>query len=337
MPPFPSCPFEKRHCLTTRELSRKRFRVVSYNILADRYVGNNQFEYCPPHVLNIHYRKHLTIKELKGYKADIIVLQEVDNQYYSSYYKNEFNEMGYKSFYNRKGNCIPEGLLTAFKRDRYRLLEFKHIVFTRELERRKEFSHICQMLDNNSEVKKEFKAQNTSLQVTVLMDQSTKNVTIIGNTHLYYHPNADHIRLIQAFMATTFLNKIKQRLLREHKNVAVIFCGDFNSHFEKSLYGFMTQGTIDPQHNDCLKISPSGDAVIYHKFFLKSASGTPKYTNYTDDYKGCLDYIFIETNKLKVTQNVPVTSPEELEKYEGLPNEYFPSDHLALVVDLEMN
>jgi len=48
-----------------------RFRVVSYNILADLYadseVSRTQlFPYCPPYALSIDYRKQLFLKELLG-------------------------------------------------------------------------------------------------------------------------------------------------------------------------------------------------------------------------------------------------------------------------------
>lgn len=48
-----------------------RFRVVSYNILADLYCDSDfsrqeLYPYCPPYALNIDYRKLLFIKELLG-------------------------------------------------------------------------------------------------------------------------------------------------------------------------------------------------------------------------------------------------------------------------------
>lgn len=48
-----------------------RFRVVSYNILADLYCDsdhtrNELFPYCPAYALHIDYRKLLIVKELLG-------------------------------------------------------------------------------------------------------------------------------------------------------------------------------------------------------------------------------------------------------------------------------
>ncbi|CAG9760881.1 unnamed protein product [Ceutorhynchus assimilis] len=333
---FPQCPFEERHKLTNQRLKGINVRVVSYNLLADRYVDRDQFSCCPPRALGIHYRKQLTIKELKGYNADIICLQEVDEIHYRSYYLQKFKEMGYKTHFNRKGNCIPEGLVCAYDMNRFKTLDYKHLVL-RTAVQRKQFHDVLTLLDYDEEVKQLFLKQNTSLQVLVLEDKNTKNILVVGNTHLYYHPDADHIRLIQAFMTTTHLGNIKNSVIREYKpnNIGIVFCGDFNSHYEKSLFGFMRTGTIDPEHKDCLKISSEGKATIYSKLYLSCASGTPKYTNYTPDFKGCLDYIFVETHRLATTRVIPVASEKELMKYIGLPNEVYPSDHLSLVVDLQ--
>lgn len=51
----------------------------------------------------------------------------------------------------------------------------------------------------------------TSLQVTILQSKILKRRIIIGNTHLYYHPDAAHIRVIQVAMVTTFLDHLRKK------------------------------------------------------------------------------------------------------------------------------
>lgn len=44
-----------------------RFRIVSYNILADRYTADTEsYSYCSPKALAIDYRKQLILKEVLG-------------------------------------------------------------------------------------------------------------------------------------------------------------------------------------------------------------------------------------------------------------------------------
>ncbi|VDP83839.1 unnamed protein product [Echinostoma caproni] len=69
-----------------------RFRVVSYNLLADVYASTaiartHIFRQCPIECLNIRYRLPLILRELLLYKADILCLQEVDVWVFEHYLK----------------------------------------------------------------------------------------------------------------------------------------------------------------------------------------------------------------------------------------------------------
>ena len=70
---------------------------------------------------------------------------------------------------------------------------------------------------------------------------------------------------------------------------------------------------------------------------MDSACGTPKYTNYTIGFKDCLDYIYYQTDNISVTNVVPFPLEEDMEKYQGLPNTVYPSDHIACIADLKWN
>lgn len=78
-----ACTFDNRHLYTAKEVDWPAVRVVSYNILADVYAQtelskNVLYPYCAPYALQLDYRQNLIKKELAGYNADIICLQEVD-------------------------------------------------------------------------------------------------------------------------------------------------------------------------------------------------------------------------------------------------------------------
>ncbi|CAG9825169.1 unnamed protein product [Phaedon cochleariae] len=336
MEEIPNCPFETRHLFTKKELAgSEQFRVVSYNILAERYTSiDDNYSYCSPKYIVFDYRKQLLWRELSGFNADIICLQEVDSIHYHNYLKPKFKEQQFSSTYNKKGNSIPEGLACFFRKSRFRFIEANHIVYGQEISKLRIFKPIWELVKKNEDVKTEFMRVLTSLQVLILQVKGHRNKhLLVANTHLYYHPEANHIRLLQATMATAYINMLKKRYAKS--NISVIFCGDFNSNPSKSLFPFMIQGKIHPSHEDCLKISPNGRALLHHDFYFDSACETSKYTNYTPDYKGCLDYIFIENGKLSIENVVPLPDEEELSKHEGLPNKYYPSDHLPLVVDLK--
>ena len=121
------------------------------------------------------------------------------------------------------------------------------------------------------------------------------------------------------------------------RKVTVMLCGDFNSTPPFGVLEYMTGGSIGENHSDWR--SQEGEEVVglalEHQQKFISAAGTPQFTNYTQGFKDCLDYIFIEEEMLEVEQVIPFPSEEELSQHIALPNIVFPSDHVAVVVDLK--
>ena len=74
---------------------------------------------------------------------------------------------------------------------------------------------------------------------------------------------------------------------------------------------------------------------LHHSLGLISACGYPRYTNFVSGFAGCLDYIYVDRDLLKVARVVPLPSHEDVTLYTALPNVVFPSDHLPLVCELE--
>lgn len=57
--------------------SMGNFTVLSYNILSDTYATSDLYGYCPSWALSWPYRRQNLLREIVGYRADIICLQEV--------------------------------------------------------------------------------------------------------------------------------------------------------------------------------------------------------------------------------------------------------------------
>lgn len=53
------------------------FTVLSYNVLSDLYATSDLYSYCPPWALSWAYRRQNLLREIVGYRADILCLQEV--------------------------------------------------------------------------------------------------------------------------------------------------------------------------------------------------------------------------------------------------------------------
>ena len=163
---------------------------------------------------------------------------------------------------------------------------------------------------------------------------------ILATTHLFFKPDADHIRLLQIGMILRELENIKNSVQQEFSgDFSIMLCGDFNSTPPFGVLEFIQSQKIAENHSDWKSSENPEEHVqdfcLKHSLTLDSACGTPKYTNYTIEFKDCLDYIFYQTEHLKVTNVIPFPSEEELSVHKGCPNVVFPSDHISCIADLK--
>ncbi|KAH1001712.1 hypothetical protein HUJ04_005691 [Dendroctonus ponderosae] len=338
------CPFERRQAFTKENLQGTEFRVVSYNILADLYTDSDYtrevlFPYCPPYALSIDYRKQLFLKEIIGYHADIICLQEVDRKVFKYDLNTALSHLGYEGVLHTKGTEVAEGLALFYNTARFILLDSQKLLFSEEIPRNPVFADIWDRIKENPKLSERILARTTALQVNLLGALESDELLVVANTHLFFHPDADHIRLLHGCLAIRYLQHVVRTVKERYpgKRVSLIFCGDFNSVPTCGVYQLYTTGSIP---GDVIDYSSNPEEAICninmtHPFKLASACGTPKYTNFTVAFADCLDYIFYETAHLKVTQVVPLPSEEELRANSAIPSTVFPSDHVALVSDLK--
>lgn len=75
--------------------------------------------------------------------------------------------------------------------------------------------------------------------------------------------------------------------------------------------------------------------MVTHRLGLINASGLPEYTNYTADFKDTLDYVMASQHCFQVVRVAPFPPESVLCEHIALPSEVFPSDHIAVAVDVE--
>ncbi|XP_064212613.1 2',5'-phosphodiesterase 12 isoform X2 [Tribolium castaneum] len=250
------CPFESRHQFTKEKCSGDTFRVVSYNILADLYCDSDftrevLHPYCPPYALAIDYRKQLFIKEITGYNGDLICLQEVDRKIYNYDLQPLFEQLGYDSDFCIKRGSVAEGLACFYNRERFKCLETFRLVLSDELNTNSLFSDIWAKIEGNKNLTERILNRSTVLQVNILESLENDEVLVVGNTHLYFHPDADHIRLLQGAAIIRYLEHLMDEFRNKYKKrLSLILCGDFNSTPECGIYQLYTTGHVPEDHID---------------------------------------------------------------------------------------
>ncbi|QQP52135.1 2phosphodiesteraselike [Caligus rogercresseyi] len=307
------CPFQKRQETTQNILSHKEVRVLSYNIWRISMQTR------------ITLAKSSSPLELIGYNADIMCLQEVDRKVY-------------------KHDLLPllrKWVSIAYSKPREEtLLKDWHasgegpINVMNELLKGEDptWNDLREVIKAKPDLEDSIMKRKTAFLTVVLQpkENPSRVPLVVGNSHLFFQPDADHIRLLQAEMCLRHFGKV----LSEHKG-HLLFCGDFNSVPSNAVYEYFLGGNISKDHDDWR--SCRGQEVeglsLSHGLSLDSGCGTPQYTNYTQAFKDCLDYIFYDKKGFLVDKVIPFPATEELG--EALPNVYFPSDHLACIVDLK--
>uniref|UniRef100_A0A6G1SPJ1 2',5'-phosphodiesterase 12 n=1 Tax=Aceria tosichella TaxID=561515 RepID=A0A6G1SPJ1_9ACAR len=382
----PTCPFEKRQLHTRDRFSNtNKLRIVSYNILADLYADSDYsrnvlFAHCPPHSLEIDYRRQLLLKEIHGYNADIICLQEVDKKEFSRTYEPYFKlTSGHHGLFNTKGGQVAEGVATFFRVDRFELVDSHRTILSKLIdpsapveedgdskcddltdhpilhdpnstpakELLSKLRNVKVAILKNLELTKRFMNRHTIIQTTLLKAKGVpRNYVIVANTHLYFAPDADHVRLLQGivcvkyleFMKTFYKSMIERLFNEKDAHIYIIFCGDMNSSPDCGLFKLLHEGKVPddlPDWRSNENESVEGLSVETHLRFSSAYQNIP-YTNYTPGFNGWLDYIYYELDGIECESTVPLPDHDDVIANEGIPSDVFPSDHLALIADLKL-
>ncbi|XP_066452663.1 2',5'-phosphodiesterase 12 [Eleutherodactylus coqui] len=333
-----ACTFDERHLYTQRLTEEPVIRTVSYNLLADVYAQTEHartvlFPYCAPYALELEYRHCLIRKELSGYRADLLCLQEVDRTVFSDSLAPALEAFGLDGLFRLKDKQ-HEGLSTFYRRSRFRLCSQHDILLGEALTADPLHQEMLQRLSCYPAAKEKMLQRSSALQVSVFESTTDPSRKIcVANTHLYFHPKGGNIRLLQIAVALSHVRHVAYEL---YPGIPVIFCGDFNSTPSTGMYSFVRDGTISENHEDWTSNGEEEQCnmSLGHPLKLKSACGEPAYTNYVGGFHGCLDYIFIDCDNLDVEQVIPMPSHEEVTSHQALPSVSHPSDHIALICDL---
>jgi 2',5'-phosphodiesterase len=336
-----SCPFETRHLFTMDRLEGRKLRVASYNLLADYYADSEDgrtklFCYCPEYAIKIDYRKQLLLKEIIGYNADIFCMQEVDFKVFDGDMIPFLGEQNMAGVHNKKGTT-PEGVATFYRTDRFELVEHHAMNLGETVKTHPACQELWGKLQGNEKLVERFTDLGTTLQIVVLRSKEfPEKLFTVANTHLYFHPDADHIRLLQFGVSTLVIQDLMAKL--KSADNSLIFCGDFNSTPECGIYKLMTEGFVPEDFIDWRSNEEQAvkNVSLSQPMKMQSACGVPKFTNYTVGFQECIDYIFHQSDKLKVVKVVEMPEEEELSAHIAIPSVVFPSDHIAIVAELEI-
>ncbi|XP_047333891.1 carbon catabolite repressor protein 4 homolog 2-like [Impatiens glandulifera] len=354
-----------------RMSSTGNFTVLSYNVLCDMYATSDSYSYCPSWALSWPYRKQNLLREIVGYGADIVCLQEIQSDHFEEFFGPELDKHGYEALYKKKtaelinGNSasIVDGCATFFRRGRFSHVKKYEVEFNKAAQSltdafipapQKKIS-LNRLVKDNVALIVVLEAKFSNLGVD---NPGKRQLVCVANTHVNVHQELKDVKLWQVHTLLKGLEKIASSA-----DIPMLVCGDFNAVPGSSTHALLATGKVDPSHPD-LAVDPLGilrpssklthnlplvsayssfarpgvgPGLEQHRRRIDASTNDPLFTNCTRDFIGTVDYIFYSADCLMVESLLELLDEDSLRKDTALPSPEWSSDHIALMAEFRCN
>lgn len=322
----------------SKDPSSFKFRIVSYNVLAQCYAKQKQFTKCKPEHLKWDYRKKVLIELLAELDADILCLQEVDN--YDKFWERELGKAGYFGAYKQRNSHLKpklDGCATFFRASKFQLIRNVGL----------ELDHVdsCKGLEGAPS----FETHNVALLSLFAPIGVPRCCFCVANLHLFWDPSYDNLKIAQAKAVVLAAQNLARSL---DVPAPIILAGDFNSVPTSAVYSYLTEEAgflsayaacgsasersvfapttpTTPTRDSSVSVSSTG--LTFGKIMLSKGldpqspefrpmgisqtlfppavslappaiapprSAEPPFTNYRDIFNGTIDYIMVSRSSM---------------------------------------
>lgn len=124
-----------------------------------------------------------------------------------------FSSLNFGGVFTMKGGDVGEGMSCIFNKNKFQLVMSHKYVLAQELSTNSLLSDVWQVVQSNEKLSERILKRTTSCQIIVLDAVDHPKRLVVANTHLYFHPNADHIRLLQA----TIFMRLAHNIYKENR------------------------------------------------------------------------------------------------------------------------
>ncbi|CAM8886209.1 unnamed protein product [Rhodiola kirilowii] len=330
--------------------SASKFRVASYNLLAQVYVKSSLFPHSPRSCLRWKNRSQALLTVLKSLGADILCLQELDE--YDSFYKTNIEGLGYSSIYIQRNGEKRDGCGIFYNTNIVEMvleerIEYNDLVHTIKdatstpdggpASSTKVPSQKDVRADRGdpSDPRVRLKRDCVGIMAAFRLKDPSHHLVVVANTHIYWDPEWADVKLAQVKYLLSRLDTFKNLVADKFEcDPSVIVTGDFNSTPGDKVYQYLTSG--DPSsasHPQCLDELPIPLCSVY----AHTRGREPTFTNCTPDFTNTLDYIFFSlSGRIKPVSFLELPELNSEDVTGCLPNLHHPSDHLPIGADFEV-
>jgi len=330
---------------TETGLEGSKVRVMSYNILAQDYVGSYSelYRLCDQAALDWGVRFEGIKREVIMYEPDIVCMQEVqfssgtDN---STHFKSDlepfFSSHGYSNQVKQKTGAKVDGCVIFYKVDKFKLALVRPVEF-------------------KSDTISALSSDTVGLICKLIPLAVPTTPLVVATTHLLYTVNKEHTRVCQAALFLAELDQIAQTPGGGYH--ATILTGDFNSCAGHPTLQLLLKGHLDYGGHTRLRRVPGhqlyqelglGPAcrfrqtedldqttgTFHHNFGFKSVYPPgPGVSTFQQGWKLVDHVMYSSTNKLKLLSMLSLPTKRNMRKLPKIPSHISPSDHLPLLAD----
>ncbi|KAK4157534.1 Endonuclease/exonuclease/phosphatase [Chaetomidium leptoderma] len=285
--PVPIPPIDRKSIVVQEDVasSLERVKILTWNILCDKFATSSLYGYTPPTALSWDYRKQRIIQELHERDADILCLQEIATDVFREFFSPELAQGGYKGVHwpRPKAKTMAEkdaqavdGCAVFYKASKWilldkQLLDYANIAINRP-----------DMKNQHDIFNRVMPKDNIGL-ICLFESRQTGARMIIANTHLAWEPTLPDVKLVQTAIMMENITRLAEKYTRwpalkdkkmiqlpleegeqradvpepgpsqEYRNntdIPLLVCGDYNSTYDSSVYELLSMGRVAPNHSD---------------------------------------------------------------------------------------
>ncbi|PSR83349.1 Endonuclease/exonuclease/phosphatase [Coniella lustricola] len=302
--------------------SLERVKVLTWNILCEKYSTQNIYGYTPSSALTWEFRKDGILQEIRERDADFVCLQEVSVDAMREVFSPELATSGYKGvqfsrtkakvMYDKEANAV-DGCAVFYKAKKFILLDKQVIDFSTIAINRPD-------MKTHHDIFNRVMPKDNIGMICFFESRQTGARMIVANAHLAWEPELADVKLIQTAILMENVTKFGEKYARwpacrdkkfiqlaadedaseallepqpsqeyrSNTDIPLVVCGDYNSPGDSSVYELLSKGRVAPDNPDFggRQYGAFTRDGIEHPFHLRSTysalDGTPDEMPFTN-------------------------------------------------------
>ncbi|XP_063217695.1 protein angel homolog 2 isoform X2 [Bacillus rossius redtenbacheri] len=206
----------------------RKFKLMSYNVLSQSLLEEHPYLYTQndPRTLDWNFRSRLLFAEIQNLNADILCLQEVENEHVYLF-ERQLQMLGYRGIYKKRSHKRVDGVAIFYKADTFVLQEYTSVEF---------FQPNVPVLNRD----------NVALIAKLAHRDLPGQSVVVATTHLLFNMNRHDVKLAQTQLLMAEVERFAYSGVGKFgpKYFPVVITGDMNFTPFSGVYKFLTEGRL---------------------------------------------------------------------------------------------